>query len=80
VLGVLLGAGLYAEVYPWISEHLLRLGDYGKLTLPGMLGVNHWMVIVPLVLALGAFVLWLDHREATAAGGTTAPGRAVAAR
>ena len=63
MLGILIGAGVYAEVYPWVERTLLRLGSYGKLTVPGVLGVNHWAVIVPLVVAGGTFLLWLDRRE-----------------
>jgi hypothetical protein len=29
-----------------------------------VLGVNHWLVIVPLVVVLGACMVWLDRREA----------------
>lgn len=64
VVGILIGAGVYAEVYPFLAGGLLRVGDYGKLTLPGVLGVNHWLVIVPLVVVLGACMVWLDRREA----------------
>jgi len=69
-----------AEVYPFLTTNLLRVGNYGKLTLPGVLGVNHWMVIVPLAVALGAFLLWLDRREADAASGSANTGRTIAAR
>lgn len=62
VLGILLGAGVYSEVYPFITDTLLRVGDFGKLTLPGLLGVNHWVVIVPLVAVCGAALVWLDRR------------------
>ena len=62
IFGILLGAWLYAEAYPFLADTLLKVGVYGKLTLPGMLGVNHWVVILP-VLALGlALVVWLDRR------------------
>jgi len=62
VLGILVGAGVYSEVYPFIKDTLLRAGDFGKLTLPGLLGVNHWVVIVPLVAVFGAALVWLDRR------------------
>jgi hypothetical protein len=62
VLGILLGAWLYAETYPFLKDSLLAVGVHGKLTLPGLLGVNHWVVILP-VLGLGlALVRWLDRR------------------
>jgi len=41
ILGILIGAGLYSEVYPLIQNSLLKMGNYGKLTIPSMLGVNH---------------------------------------
>jgi uncharacterized protein len=62
VLGILLGAAIYSEVYPFLKDTLLRVGDFGKLTLPGLLGVNPWVVIVPLVAACGAALVWLDRR------------------
>jgi xanthosine utilization system XapX-like protein len=63
VLGILLGAWLYAEAYPLLRGNLLAVGQYGKLTLPGILGVNHWLVIVPLAALGVAALLWLDRRQ-----------------
>lgn len=62
ILGIVIGAGLYSEVYPLIQNNLLKMGNYGKLTLPGLLGVNHWVVIIPMVVACGALLIWLDRK------------------
>jgi uncharacterized protein len=62
ILGIVIGAGLYSEVYPLIQNKLLMMGNYGKLTLPGMVGVNHWVVIVPMVVGCGALLVWLDRK------------------
>ena len=62
VLGILIGAALYSDVYPLIVTNLLKVGAYGKLTLPTLVGVNHWAVILPVVVALGGFLLWIDRR------------------
>jgi hypothetical protein len=62
VLGILIGAGLYSEVYPLIQENLLKVGVYGKLTLPDLFGTNHWVVIVPMVVGCGALLVWLDRK------------------
>lgn len=62
ILGILLGAGLYSEVYPLIKGNLLTVGPYGKLTFPALAGVNHWVLIAPLVLVFGGFLLWLDRK------------------
>jgi len=62
VLGILIGAGLYSEVYPFIQNNLLKLGDYGKLTLPSLIGTDPWLVIVPVVLVFGAVLFWLEKK------------------
>ena len=45
VLGMLVGAGVFSEVYPLIKNNLLKFGDIGKLTVPWVVGVNHWVII-----------------------------------
>jgi hypothetical protein len=45
VLGMLVGVGIFSEVYPLIKDNLLNFGDIGKLTIPGVVGVNHWIII-----------------------------------
>jgi hypothetical protein len=62
VLGILIGAGLYSEVYPFIQNNLLKLGDYGKLTIPTLLGVDPWSVIVPLFIVVSISLIWLDRK------------------
>ena len=61
VLGILIGAGLYSEAYPLIQDNLLKLGDYGKLTMPTLLGVDPWIVIVPFVIVVSGILLWMDR-------------------
>ncbi len=34
ILGMLFGAALYAEAYPFMKAKIIPLGNYGKLTLP----------------------------------------------
>lgn len=59
VLGMLAGAALYAEAYPLMKKSLLTWGNMGEITLPGVLGVNHWLVIpVIILLAVGLFVFF----------------------
>lgn len=51
IFGGWAGAAIYAELYPAMKESILPLGAFGKLTLPGLLGLNHWVVIAVLVAA-----------------------------
>ena len=59
VLGMLVGGALYAEAYPLMKKSLHSWGDLGKITLPGLLSVNHWFVILVFVLAgVGLFIFF----------------------
>ena len=62
LLGMLFGAGLYAEIYPFMKKTVLSWGDLGKITLPDVLGLNHWFVIIVLLLG-GVFLLrWFEQK------------------
>lgn len=59
VLGMLAGAALYAEAYPLMNKTFLTWGNLGKITLPGVLGVNHWLVLPVFVfLGVGLFIFF----------------------
>lgn len=62
ILGMLVGAAVFAEVYPALKTSILTWGKLGKITLPQVLGVNHW-VIVP-IFVIGALVLfrWFEKK------------------
>lgn len=62
ILGMLVGAGLFAETYPLMQRTVLTWGNFGKITIPQVLGVNHWLVIVPLVLGGIALCRWFERR------------------
>lgn len=58
VLGMLVGAAVYAEIYPTIKGTVLSWADYGKVSIPELIGINHWIVVVVFVAAiLGLFRL-----------------------
>lgn len=62
ILGMLVGAALYAEAFPVMKTTVLTWGDFGKITLPEVLGVNHWLLVVPLVVG-GIFLFrWFERK------------------
>lgn len=63
IMGMLLGAALYAEAYPLMKMTVLTWGVYGKVTLPQILGVNHWIVIVPLIIGSIGLFLWFEKKR-----------------
>ena len=58
--GILLGSWIFAAIYPKIKEGVLKRGEFGDITLPGLLRVNDWVVIVPLALALIAALYLME--------------------
>lgn len=55
--GILLGSWLLAVIYPKIRSSILQKGNFGDLTLPGLLKVNQWVVIIPLAVILVGVML-----------------------
>jgi uncharacterized protein len=62
VLGMLVGAGLYAEAYPTLKRTLLTWGDYGKITLPQALGLNHWIIIMFFIISGLLMFYWFEKK------------------
>lgn len=62
VLGMLVGAGIFAEAYAFLKENLLKWGDYGKLSIPKVVGINHWIIIL-IVWVLMIFVLMVIEKK-----------------
>ena len=62
LLGMLLGAGLFAEAYPFLKATVLTWGNFGKISIPAALGVNHWIVIVILVAAFVGLFYWFEKK------------------
>lgn len=52
----------FAAFYPILKTSVLKLGDYGKVTLPQILGVNHWMVIIVFVLGGILMFRWFEKK------------------
>jgi len=62
ILGMLTGAALFAEAYPRLKTTVLTWGDFGKITLPQLIGINHWLIIAFLLGGSGALFLWFERK------------------
>jgi hypothetical protein len=59
--GLLIGAGLFASLYPRLSDGILKKGDFGDLTLPQLFKVNDWVVVVPVAGLIFLLLYWLER-------------------
>ena len=62
IVGMIIGAALYAEAYPFMKQTLLTRGNLGKLTLPQVMGVNHWVVIPVVILGTLGLFYWFERK------------------
>lgn len=62
LLGMLLGAGFYAEMYPLMKETVLAWGDFGKITLATVFGINHWIIIFILCALFVLLFRWFEKK------------------
>jgi hypothetical protein len=63
IMGMLLGAAIYAEVYPAMKASVLKWGVFGKVTLPMVLGVSPWIVIPIFISLLFAVFVWVEKKQ-----------------
>jgi len=62
LLGMLVGAALFAEAYPVLKASVLTWGNYGKITIPQILDINHWPVIVAFVVIGLLMFRWFEKK------------------
>jgi uncharacterized membrane protein YedE/YeeE len=62
IIGMLVGAAIFAEVYPALKTNILTWGNFGEITLPQLLGLSHWVIVPAFVV--GALVLfwWFEKK------------------
>jgi len=59
--GLLIGAGLFADVYPAVKDGILARGPFPAVTVSDLLRLNEWVVIVILEACMTGFLLLLAY-------------------
>ena len=59
--GILIGAGLFAALYPRLSQGILKKGDFGDLTFPRLFKVNDWVIVIPVAVLLFFVLFWFEQ-------------------
>ncbi len=60
IVGGIIGAGIFASLYPRLEKRVLKKGYFGELTLPQLLKVSEWMIIVPLCIMIILLFAFLE--------------------
>lgn len=61
VAGILIGAGIFASLYPWLYEKVLKKGEFMHMTIPEKLGVSPRLVIPPAILCIAIILAGLEY-------------------
>ena len=58
--GIVLGTWIFAVLYPKLKNGILKVGYFGDITLPRLLKVNDWVVVVPVVALIVLLLFWIE--------------------
>ena len=59
--GILIGSGIFAALYPQLSQGILKKGYFGDLTLPRLLKLGDWVVVIPVALCIFLLLCLLER-------------------
>jgi hypothetical protein len=62
IAGMVAGAALYAELYPFFKATVMSWQDFGKIGLPEALGVSPWLLIPLLWAAVISLFVWFEKK------------------
>lgn len=58
--GIWIGTGLFAALYPKLNQGILKKGNFGDVTLPKLLKVNDWVVVLPAAALIIFILIWME--------------------
>lgn len=62
IIGMLVGAAIFAEVYPTLKTTVLTWGNLGEITLPQVLGLSHWIIVAAMIVAALVLFWWFEKK------------------
>lgn len=62
IAGMIAGAALFAEAYPFLKTTVLAWKDFGRIGLPQSLGVSHWPIIALFWIGVLMLFLWFERK------------------
>ena len=63
IIGMVVGAALYAELYPFLKSTVLAWKDFGKIGLPEALGISQWVIVPIFWVGIIALFFWFEKKK-----------------
>ncbi|MBS0603483.1 MAG: YeeE/YedE family protein [Verrucomicrobia bacterium] len=64
IAGMIVGAGIYAELYPWIKLHVKPDSQISKTTLPEYFNISPWFFIGAVALFVTCLIFFDNYQRA----------------
>ena len=61
IAGMLMGAAVYAAMFPALSRSILKKGDFGQITIPEIFRTGPWPVVAGVGVCIGAILLAVEY-------------------
>jgi len=62
IVGMLIGAAIYAQLYPFFQSTIGAWKNFGKISLADALSITHW-VIIPIMWIVVIFLFYLFEKK-----------------
>ncbi|MDD3743220.1 MAG: YeeE/YedE thiosulfate transporter family protein [Lentimicrobiaceae bacterium] len=60
LVGIISGTWIFAVMYPKLKNGILKKGDFGDITIPRLLKVNDWLVVIPAFALIILLLFWIE--------------------
>jgi uncharacterized protein len=61
LMGILIGSGIFAHFFPVINEKFMDQRVFPAETIPELLGIPEWIVVVVMVVLMTCFLFALEY-------------------
>ncbi len=62
IAGMIVGAAIYAELYPFFLSTVLAWADFGKIGLPESLGISPWIIVAAFWAGCIPLFFWFEKK------------------
>lgn len=63
VAGMVIGAAIYAELYPFFKSNILNWKDFGKISWADATGINHWIFVIIAWVGFISLFYWFEKKK-----------------
>lgn len=63
ILGGIIGAAVFAHLWPWLSKTIINPGDMGTITLSSALGTHPWFSFIIFAVVFGGVLILVEYIE-----------------